>query len=53
MNQAIHIFAIIPERIASYVGGGMYEFTSVSKNKYTKAYSGKIRFTDWYYSFDY
>mmetsp|Transcript_9021 Transcript_9021/g.6795 ORF Transcript_9021/g.6795 Transcript_9021/m.6795 type:complete len:505 (+) Transcript_9021:1275-2789(+) len=53
LDQSIHIFALLPQRLAKYIGGGMFEFMRVQKNKLTKAYSGKLRFSDWYYSFDY
>lgn len=44
---------VLPDRIAKYRGGGIYEFTSYKHKKRTKAYSGKMKFQDWYYSFDY
>jgi len=53
ISNSIQIFTVLPERMTNYMGGGLYEFTKIKNRKRTKAYSGKMKFSDWYYSFDY
>jgi hypothetical protein len=53
ISNAIQIFTVLPDRITKYRGDGLYEFTQISHKKRTKAYSGKMKFSDWYYSYDY
>jgi hypothetical protein len=50
LSNTIAIFTVFPARLKKKMNGFVFEY---NKKNRTKAFSGKMSFSDWYYSFDY